>query len=151
MKLPDYLEADDAGFTHLAGHRIGLHNVVRMYADGSSPEMIAAHYPSLPLALIHRVIAFYLDNQFDVDAYVSAHEQEIERQIATASASSPMITRVLRKAVELFEGDRAGAMKWLQMPQPALEGLKPLDVAKLAGGAGQVEDLIGRLEHGVFT
>jgi uncharacterized protein (DUF433 family) len=82
MTLPDYLESDDGGFIHLTGHRIGLHNVARMYADGSSPEMIAAHYPTLPLPLIHRVIAFYLENQAEVDAYVLEHAQEIERQIS---------------------------------------------------------------------
>jgi uncharacterized protein (DUF433 family) len=83
MTLPEYLEADDGGFVSLTGHRIGLHDVVRMYTDGSSPEMIAAQYPSLPLALIHRVIAFYLENQREVDAYVSEHAAEMDRQIAS--------------------------------------------------------------------
>jgi uncharacterized protein (DUF433 family) len=91
MTLPDYLETDDGGFIHLTGHRIGLHHVVRMYADGASPEMIAAHYPSLPLALIHRVIAFYLDNQADVDKYVAAHDQEMERQIAAAEKAPSIV------------------------------------------------------------
>ena len=98
MTLPDYLETDDGGFIHMTGHRIGLHNLVRMYADGSSPEMIAAHYPSLPLALIHRVIAFYLENQADVDAYVAAHGQEIDRQIA-AGQKAPSIVE-LRQRLE---------------------------------------------------
>jgi len=75
MALPDFLETDDGGFVHMAGHRIGLHHLVRMYTEGSSPEMIAAYYPSLPLPLIHRVIAFYLENQRDVDADIAAHVQ----------------------------------------------------------------------------
>jgi hypothetical protein len=56
-----------------------------MYADGSSAEMIAAQYPSLPLPLIHRVIAFYLENQVEVDAYMWEHAREIEHQIAVGS------------------------------------------------------------------
>lgn len=96
MTLPDYLETDDGGFIHMTGHRIGLHNLVRMYADGSSSEMIAAHYPSLPLALIHRVIAFYLDNQTEVDNYVAAHDQEIEQQTA-AGQKTPTITELRQR------------------------------------------------------
>jgi uncharacterized protein (DUF433 family) len=90
MNLPEYLEADDGGFIHLTGHRVGLHNVARMYADGSSAEMIAAQYPSLALSLIHRVIAFYLENQVEVDAYVLEHAREIDRQVA-AGPKAPAI------------------------------------------------------------
>lgn len=59
--------------------------------------------------------------------------------------------RIVEKAVELFEGDRKAGMKWLQSPQPALAGRTPLDFARTDIGAREVEDLIGRLEHGVFT
>ena len=82
MTLPDFLEMDEGGFINLTGHRIGLHHVVRMYVDGSSVEMIAAHYPPLPLALIYRVIAFYLENQVEVGGYVLAHQGETDLQIA---------------------------------------------------------------------
>ena len=81
MTLPEFLEMDEGGFINLTGHRIGLHHVVRMYADGSSVEMIAAHYPPLPLALIYRVIAFYLDNQVEVEGYALAHQGETDLQI----------------------------------------------------------------------
>jgi putative toxin-antitoxin system antitoxin component (TIGR02293 family) len=61
------------------------------------------------------------------------------------------VARVVDKAVQLFEGDRAAAMQWLQKPQPALDGREPLDFASTDAAAREVEDLIGRLEHGVFT
>jgi uncharacterized protein (DUF433 family) len=87
MTLPDFLQTDDGGFVHLTNHRIGLHHVVRMYAEGSSPEMISAYYPSLPLPLVHRVIAFYLENQSEVDAYIGAHDWDIAEQIAAGPAA----------------------------------------------------------------
>jgi len=59
--------------------------------------------------------------------------------------------RVVEKAVQLFEGERAAAMRWLQTPQPALDGREPLDFVRTEVGSREVEDLIGRLEHGVFT
>jgi putative toxin-antitoxin system antitoxin component (TIGR02293 family) len=54
-------------------------------------------------------------------------------------------------AVQLFDGDAAGARVWLQTPQPALGGETPLDFASTDVGAREVENLIGRLEHGVFA
>jgi putative toxin-antitoxin system antitoxin component (TIGR02293 family) len=58
---------------------------------------------------------------------------------------------IFDKAVDLFEGDDAAARKWLQTPQRALGGETPLDFASTEVGAREVEHLIGRLEHGVFT
>jgi len=54
-------------------------------------------------------------------------------------------------AVDLFEGDVAEARKWLLSPQPGLGGEVPLDFASTEVGAREVENLLGRLEHGVFA
>lgn len=58
---------------------------------------------------------------------------------------------LFEKSVELFDGDRSEAMRWLQSPQRALGGVEPLHFARTEGGAREVEELIGRLEHGVFS
>jgi putative toxin-antitoxin system antitoxin component (TIGR02293 family) len=54
-------------------------------------------------------------------------------------------------AVDLFEGDVAAARRWLLAPQAVLGGQIPLEIATTDVGAREVENLIGRLEHGVFT
>jgi len=90
MHLPEFLSTDDAGFIHAKGHRIGLHHVLRLYNEGYSPEMIAAQYPSLPLALVHKIIAFYLENGAAVDAYIAEHDREIQNQIAGARPAPPI-------------------------------------------------------------
>jgi putative toxin-antitoxin system antitoxin component (TIGR02293 family) len=54
-------------------------------------------------------------------------------------------------AVDLFEGDVAAATQWLLSPQAGLGGEVPLDFASTEVGAREVENLIGRLEDGVFT
>jgi putative toxin-antitoxin system antitoxin component (TIGR02293 family) len=61
------------------------------------------------------------------------------------------LSTVFEKTLALFEGDKNAAVNWLRTPQPALGGMHPLDLAKTEIGAREVEDLIGRLEHGVFT
>jgi putative toxin-antitoxin system antitoxin component (TIGR02293 family) len=60
-------------------------------------------------------------------------------------------SRLFGGALELFEGDVVAARAWLSSAQPALGGAVPLTVAKTELGAREVEQLIGRLEHGVFS
>ena len=60
------------------------------------------------------------------------------------------MTKIFDMAIKLFEGDIAGAQKWLETPQPGLGGETPLDFASTEVGSREVENLIGRLEHGVF-
>lgn len=60
-------------------------------------------------------------------------------------------SRLFGKTLELFEGDREAATEWLTTAQPALGGALPIDLARTDVGAREVETLIGRLEHGVFS
>jgi putative toxin-antitoxin system antitoxin component (TIGR02293 family) len=60
-------------------------------------------------------------------------------------------SRVFGKAIGLFEGDVGSAKEWLSSPQSALGGAIPLEMVKTDIGAREVEDLVGRLEHGVFS
>lgn len=60
-------------------------------------------------------------------------------------------SRIFGKALELFEADTAAARSWLGRSQRALGDAVPLDLLRTELGAREVEDLIGRLEHGVFS
>jgi putative toxin-antitoxin system antitoxin component (TIGR02293 family) len=57
--------------------------------------------------------------------------------------------RIFGRAIELFEGDSDAARTWLTLPQPALGGLVPLELARTDVGANEVESLIGRLGYGI--
>ncbi len=61
------------------------------------------------------------------------------------------LARLFGEALRLFEGDAPAARAWLESPLAALGGTTPLDLAQTEPGAGEVETLIGRLEHGVFA
>jgi uncharacterized protein (DUF433 family) len=82
MNLPDFLVQDRYGYIHLAGHRIGLRHVVELYNDGYTPEMLHDHFPTLPLALVHKVIAFYLENRDEVDAYIRKSRESLDHLAA---------------------------------------------------------------------
>jgi putative toxin-antitoxin system antitoxin component (TIGR02293 family) len=59
--------------------------------------------------------------------------------------------RVFQQAIDLFEGDAQAAREWLASPQRAFGGATPLAFARTETGAREVENLIGRLEHGVYA
>jgi len=59
--------------------------------------------------------------------------------------------RVLDKAVDLFEGDKAAAQQWLNEPSRALGWKKPADLLASESGAREVMKLITRLGHGVYS
>lgn len=61
------------------------------------------------------------------------------------------VSRVFAAAIELFEGDAVAARRWVVQKQKALGDKKPLDLLGTELGAREVEALIGRLEHGVFS
>lgn len=54
-------------------------------------------------------------------------------------------------AVDFFDGDVQAARDWLASPARSLSGRSPLEFAETEMGAREVEDLIGRLEHGVYV
>ena len=78
MTLPDFLTQDNDGAICITGHRIGLEHLVHYYEEGYSPEMLAGEYPSLRLPTIHKVIAFYLENRIEVDAYTSKCREQLD-------------------------------------------------------------------------
>lgn len=59
--------------------------------------------------------------------------------------------RVLEAAVELFEGDKAQAVTWLRQPVKGLGNRRPVEMIGTSVETQAVLDLIGRLEHGVFS
>lgn len=61
------------------------------------------------------------------------------------------VATVFGQAVTLFCGQLHDANRWLRTAQRGLGGLIPLELLGSEVGARAVADLIGRLEHGVFT
>lgn len=56
---------------------------------------------------------------------------------------------VTARAVEVF-GTREKALRWLKTPVRSLGDRTPLSLLSNAQGAAQVQDILGRVEHGVW-
>src|SRR5438105_4469080 len=98
MNLPDFLIDHPDGEIRLRGHRIGLFDILYYYNEGYSPEMLVCEFPTLPLALVHKVIAFYLENQAEVDASMARFQAEIDRLRENAPESPGLVK--LRQRLE---------------------------------------------------
>ena len=68
------------------------------------------------------------------------------------SASDRLVrfARLFLRAVDVLGGEKA-ARSWLAAPAVAFRGECPLDFADTEIGAREVEALLGRIEHGVFS
>lgn len=80
-----------------------------------------------------------------------ARRKAAGRLSADESEKLLRLSAVFENALELFDGDRSEALTWLASPKRELENQTPLDYARTEVGAREVENLIGRLEHGVFS
>lgn len=60
------------------------------------------------------------------------------------------LTKVLAVAEETLEG-LTNARTWLRRAQPALGGRVPLELLVTQAGADEVETLLRRIDHGIYT
>ena len=58
---------------------------------------------------------------------------------------------VFEHAVALFDGNHEAAKSWMTSPHRALGQETPLAMTRTSFGANAVSDLIGQLEHGIFS
>jgi putative toxin-antitoxin system antitoxin component (TIGR02293 family) len=60
------------------------------------------------------------------------------------------LQRLLEHATSVF-GDIQKARAWLKFPQRGLGGAVPLDFAETEVGAREVDNLLGRIDYGVYS
>jgi len=51
---------------------------------------------------------------------------------------------------EVF-GSKDNFFKWLNLPNTALGGMEPQELVDIPGGVSKIKDVLGRIEHGVYS
>lgn len=64
------LRTDSDGVIRVAGTRVTLDTIIAAFSDGATAEEIAQQYPVVNLPDIYAVIAFYLANRSEIEAYL---------------------------------------------------------------------------------
>ena len=79
------------------------------------------------------------------------HRRKISGRLDPAESDRVVrFARLLGQAVEVLESV-ANARLWLTAPQTGLGGAVPLEYAETEVGAREVEDLLTRIEYGVYS
>ena len=73
------LIADVDGVIRVGKTRVTLDTVISAFLDGATAEEITHQYPSLDLADVYSVIAYYLRRRAEVDAYLQQHREQAEK------------------------------------------------------------------------
>ena len=105
VELPPFLTRRADGEIVVTGTRVALYHLVFYFNQGESPEMLAARYPHIRIALVYQLIGFYLDHQPAVDSYVAAYQAELDR---LRTAGPVLNTAELRRRLAARQPARAG-------------------------------------------
>jgi uncharacterized protein (DUF433 family) len=69
------LKVDSSGVIRVGGTRVTLDTVIYTFNEGNPPEEIIDRYPTLNLADVYAVIAYYLNNRDTIDDYLREREE----------------------------------------------------------------------------
>jgi putative toxin-antitoxin system antitoxin component (TIGR02293 family) len=79
------------------------------------------------------------------------HRRKIQGRLEPDESDHVLrFARLMGYAAEVLESPE-NARRWLSSPQVGLGGAIPLEYAKTEVGARAVEDLLGRIEYGVYS
>jgi uncharacterized protein (DUF433 family) len=70
----NYIDAFDGQY-RVAGTRVSLESLVLLFHEGLSPESMVESYDTLTLEQVFGALAFYLQNQAEVDARIASNER----------------------------------------------------------------------------
>jgi uncharacterized protein (DUF433 family) len=109
---PVPLRADERGGLRVGDSRILLDLVVDEYHNGVDPEGMIRAYPTLDLADVYAVIAYYLRHRQELDEYLRRREAEaaeLRRQIESQQPGDAELRARLLARSEQQEKDHAAA------------------------------------------
>ena len=124
---------------------------------GNTADLIREVRNGFDPATVNRFLASTGLTQKQSCLFAAIPPRSLSRRTAGGRLSPERSDRVLRaarlfeQATDAFGGDAAAARAWLQAPARSLGGESPLVLAATEVGAREVERVLGRLEHGVFT
>jgi uncharacterized protein (DUF433 family) len=101
MSIP--LHADEHGAIRVGNTRVLLELVIHAYYLGETPEGIVESYPSLTTADVYAVIAYYLANPDEIDAYVRQRDQQAEQILHDMEANLTPQARALRSRLRTYQ------------------------------------------------
>ena len=136
------------------------HEFAKFFNSDPTPielhELIATGLPSEMLTAlaskVHLIPPTDFLNALGVSVRTLQRRSHTPRARLSKDQSGRMwkFAEVLAKATEVF-GSQSDAEKWMNEPAVALDQRRPIDLLGSPVGVELVEDLLGRIEYGVYT
>lgn len=139
--------------------------VVRSYAaqnrDSGRPlpsptALVNVVREGLPIEELHALQLLLGLPLEDLAPIIGVSKATLHRRRAGENLTQSESDRVVRfaklmgLAIEVMESEEAARL-WMRRPQVGLGGEVPLEYAQTEVGAREVENLLGRIEHGVYS
>lgn len=86
---PVPLRTDEHGVMRVGETRVSLDTVIFAFNQGSTPEEIVSDYSTLDFSDVYAVIAYYLQNQAEVEDYLRARGEQREEVRRETEARFP--------------------------------------------------------------
>jgi uncharacterized protein (DUF433 family) len=86
---PVPLVAGDDGVIRVRGTRVTLDSIVDAFRLGGTAEEISQQYPTMALAEVYSILAFYLHHQSEIDDYIRKGQSDAERLRARVEKRFP--------------------------------------------------------------
>ena len=91
------------GVVRVSNTRVPLDTIVMAFKEGATAEEIVSQYPVLKLADVYAVISYYLQQQPEVEAYLSQRQQvtnEVRKENEARFNQQGIRERLLARRVE---------------------------------------------------
>ena len=88
--VPPPLRFDAHSVCRVADTRVTLLTLIEAFLEGATPEEIYQDYPSVSLADVYAVIAFYLGRRDEINAYLDTVRERESRVVEEIKLRSPL-------------------------------------------------------------
>ena len=133
--------------------KTGYHVAVR---EGTGPVTIGTVRKGLPVGVFKSVATNLEMSDRELARVLNIPSRTFDRRLAQGILSPEESDRLARVA-KIFDeardvlGSPENARGWMSTPLAVFEGETPLQRADTSLGASQVEDVLGRIDHGVYS
>ncbi len=118
-------------------------------------EMARIVRQGLPWAAFEAIVTVLAISQAELAATLHIRTRTLSRRKDTGRLEAMesdrlfRLARIIAHAVAVFEATER-ARDWLETPNRALGDQRPLELLDTDAGAREVDDALGRIEHGIF-
>ena len=120
----------------------------------STSDLLDRIEEGFPAALVSEMCEAMGLSQKEMADFLGVSPRTLERRLVKGTltpSESDRVYRLIRlfKQAEKTLGSPEDAQSWLKSPQMRLSGRIPLEIARYEAGSREVEDLLGRIRHGI--